>query len=132
PVVYARVFPDAESFGPPAGTPPSAAAYRDGQVAGYVFVTRDVVRSIGFSAKPLDIAAGLDLEGRITRAEIVEQHEPIPIIGITEADLDDCATQDRGLDIREAVSFVGETKAGRHRVDAVSGPPSPRSSSATR
>jgi len=116
---FARVFPDADSFGAPEGTPPAATAYRDGQVVGYAFLTRDVVGSNGFSGKPLDIAIGLDLDGRITGAEIVEHHEPILVIGVTDADLAAFVAQYRGLDIRDRVSL--EDEPGVRRIDAVSG-----------
>jgi NosR/NirI family transcriptional regulator, nitrous oxide reductase regulator len=119
--VHARVFPGADGFGPPAGTPPAIAAYSDGQVVGYVFFTRDVVQSVGFSAKPLDVAVGLDFDGHITGAEIVEHHEPILVIGVAEADLAAFVDQYRGVDIRSSIGFSGETRAASLRLDAVSG-----------
>ncbi len=118
--VFARVFPDAESFGALSGDPPSAPAYRDGAIVGYVFFTRDVVASTGFSAKPLDVAVGIDLAGRITGAEIVEQHEPILVIGVTEKDLSDFVHRYRGLDLREVVR-VGDVAGPGRRIDGVSG-----------
>ncbi len=118
--VFARVFPDAESFGPLEGAPPAAAALKDGMVVGYVFFTRDVVASTGFSAKPLDIAVGVDRDGRITGAEIVEQHEPILVIGVTEADLAAFVHRYRGLNVRDVVR-VGNAPGSGPRIDAVSG-----------
>ncbi len=118
--VFARVFPDAESFGSLAGEPPAAPAFRGGEIVGYVFFTRDVVASTGFSAKPLDVAVGIDLAGRITGAEIVEQHEPILVIGVTEKDLSDFVHRYRGLDLRDVVR-LGAAEGPGPRIDGVSG-----------
>jgi len=79
---YRKVLPAAESFGPVAGTPEAAPAYRDGELIGYVFQTREVVQSVGYSGKPLDVLVGIDLDGRITGATVLEQHEPILVIGV--------------------------------------------------
>ena len=75
----ADVFPGAEKFGPVEGAPPAAAAYRNGVVAGYVIETSD----IGYSGKPIRILAGLDNNGTITGAKVIEHHEPILLVGIS-------------------------------------------------
>jgi len=76
----ADVFSGADRFGPMQGTPPAAAAYKDGKVAGYVFETSD----IGYSGKPIKILVGLDVNGKITGARVTEHHEPILLIGIPQ------------------------------------------------
>lgn len=93
----ADVFPGADRFGAMEGSPPAAAAYKDDELVGYVFETSD----IGYSGKPIKILAGLDVEGKITGAKVVEHHEPILLIGIPEDRL---------------FEFVGRY-AGRHIVD---------------
>ena len=75
----ADVFPGADRFGPPEGTPPAIAAYRGGAVAGYVFETTD----IGYSGKPIRILAGIDRDGTLTGAKVIEHHEPILLVGIS-------------------------------------------------
>ena len=90
-------------------------------VEAFVLFTRDVVGSVGFSGKPLDVAVGLDLAGVITGAEIVEHHEPILIIGVAPADLDAFAAQFRGIDIRATPGFEAVSTADRPHLDAVSG-----------
>ena len=84
---FAEVFPAADDFGPMEGRPPAAAARRDGTLVGYVFSTRRVIDSAGYSGKPIDILAGLDLAGRLTGAAILAHREPILVIGVTDADL---------------------------------------------
>ena len=120
PVIYSRVFPAAESFGQMSGSPPAVPAYKAGTVLGYVLFTHDVVQSVGFSGKTLDIAVGLDLSGRITGAELVEHQEPILAIGIDDADLAAFTRQFRGIDVRTSPR-VGNGKGEKDTLDAVSG-----------
>ena len=74
------VFPGADRFGPVEGAPPAAAAYKNNKVVGYVFETSDT----GYSGKPIEILAGINLEGTITGAKVTEHHEPILLIGIPQ------------------------------------------------
>lgn len=116
----AEVMPGATRVGPVAGQPPAAPAWRGDELVGYVFHTRAVVASVGYSGKPLDVLVGLGLDGRITGARILEQHEPILIIGVEEEALHAFVAQYRGLDIRAPVE-VARIHRGEHQVDAVSG-----------
>jgi NosR/NirI family nitrous oxide reductase transcriptional regulator len=76
PDVMAVVWPDAERLGPEEGNPPAIAVYRDGQIAGYVFSTLDIVHATGFSLIPFDVIAGVDLAGNISGAKVIFQREP--------------------------------------------------------
>ncbi len=118
---FAEVFPGAENFGPVEGTPPAAAVYRAGRPAGYVFAAGDVVASVGYSGKPFDVFAGIDLDGRITGAEILEHREPILVIGVSDADLAAFVGQYRGLDIRDPIRLTRKVGGGPGRIDAVAG-----------
>jgi len=115
-----QAFPDGDAFGPLEGAPPAAAVYRDGQLAGYVFSSRQTVQSTGYSAKPLDVVVGLDLSGTIVGAAIAEHHEPILIIGVSDADLDAFVAQYAGLDIRDPIRLASSADASEG-LDAVSG-----------
>ena len=97
------VVPGATAVGAFTGEPPSAPALREGGVIGYVFYSRQVIASTGYSGKPLNVLVGLDPEGRITGARIVEHHEPILAIGVSDDDLSRFIDQHRGLDIRNPV-----------------------------
>ncbi|HEX6114078.1 MAG TPA: 4Fe-4S binding protein, partial [Geminicoccaceae bacterium] len=92
----------------------------NGELLGYVFHTREVVASVGYSGKPLDVLVGLGLDGRITGAAILEQHEPILITGVSPENLEAFVDQYRGQDIRAPIEVV-RTGRGENRVDAVSG-----------
>jgi NosR/NirI family nitrous oxide reductase transcriptional regulator len=120
PEQLAEVVPEATRIGAPQGEPVAAPAYRDGELVGYVFHTREVVQSVGYSGKPLDVLVGLGLDGRITGAEIQEQNEPILVIGVSHEDLEQFVDQYRGVDVREPVEVV-RMAPGAGEVDAVSG-----------
>ncbi|MBN9547705.1 MAG: FMN-binding protein, partial [Alphaproteobacteria bacterium] len=97
------------------GSPPAAKLLKDGQLVGYAFVTGDVVDSTGYSGKPINIVVGIDLDGKITGAKLVEHHEPIVLVGIPQAKIEHYINGFIGrrvLDPREAT---------RMPVDIVSG-----------
>ncbi|MBS0524518.1 MAG: regulatory protein NosR [Proteobacteria bacterium] len=81
-IAVSEVFPGADRLGPIEGAPPAAAAYAGSTLLGYIFLNSDVVNSIGYSGKPINIAIGLDLSGKIVGAKLIEHHEPIVLIGI--------------------------------------------------
>ncbi len=116
-----EVFPDASRFGPMTGSPPAAEAFTGDALAGYVFSTQMVVASAGYSGKPFDILAGIDLEGRITGAAILAHSEPILVIGVADSDLAAFVAQYRGLDIREPLRVARRGGSGPGQVDAVAG-----------
>jgi transcriptional regulator of nitric oxide reductase len=116
-----EVFPGVDRLGPVEGEPPARPAYRADSLVGYVFSTHQVVASKGFSGKDLDILAGVDLDGILTGAVIVEHKEPILIIGVSDKDLSDFVAQYRGLDIRQPVLVERRRGRASGRVDAVSG-----------
>jgi len=112
-------FPGGQAFGPLEGVPPAVAVYRDGQLAGYVFSSRQTVQSTGYSAKPLDVIVGLGLDGVITGVAIAEHHEPILVIGVTDEDLHAFVDQYTGVDIRDPIRL--SSSYGDGGLDAVSG-----------
>ncbi len=113
-------FPIATHIGAMEGEPPSAAVYQRGRIVGYLLFTQDVVASKGFSGKPFNIALGLALDGTIAGARIIEQHEPILVIGVSAKDLEAFVSQYVDLDIRTPVK-VARTVRHENEVDAVSG-----------
>lgn len=80
----AEIVPGAERFGAPEGQPPLAPALKGEQVVGYAYLTSDVVDTAGYSGKPIHIVVGIDPQGTIVGAKLVEHHEPIVLIGIPE------------------------------------------------
>jgi NosR/NirI family transcriptional regulator, nitrous oxide reductase regulator len=116
-----RVFPGADAVAAEEGAPPAAVVLRDGVLVGYVFRTRQVVASRGYSGKPFDVAVGLDLDGRITGAEIIEQEEPILVIGVDPAALAAFVAAHRGHDVRQPLLVHRDAATGPDRIAAVSG-----------
>jgi transcriptional regulator of nitric oxide reductase len=116
-----RVFPGATHFGAMDGAPPAIPAYVKNDVIGYVFRTHAVVQSLGLSGKTLDILAGLDMDGVITGAVIVEHHEPILAIGVSSEDLEVFVTSFAGRDVREPVRILRRAGKTPNAVQAVSG-----------
>jgi transcriptional regulator of nitric oxide reductase/NAD-dependent dihydropyrimidine dehydrogenase PreA subunit len=114
------VFPQAERIGPFEGDPPAARAHAGGELVGYVFRSRAVVQSLGYSGKPLDVLAGVSRTGEITGARILEHHEPILTLGVSSADLQAFADRLSGHDVRQPIQAVPRP-TGPNQVDAVQG-----------
>jgi transcriptional regulator of nitric oxide reductase/ferredoxin len=110
-------FPGAERAGAFEGTPPAAPVYKGGTLAGYLVSTHAAVGSTGYSGKPLDVLVGVGTDAVVAGAVLVEQTEPILVIGISEQQLSDYVGSFRGFDLKGRVS-AGEQSA---LPDAVSG-----------
>ena len=104
--ILQMVFPDADEFGPVEGDPPAAAAYKDGELVGYVYEQYDVVQGVGYSKRPFHLVVGLDLTGHLTAVRLTMHVEPIAILGRTDDDFHNYLTQFGGIDIRSGVSVV--------------------------
>jgi transcriptional regulator of nitric oxide reductase len=103
------------------GAPPAIPAYFDNDVVGYVFRTHAVVQSLGLSGKKLDILAGLDMDGVITGALIIEHHEPILAIGVSSRDLETFVASFVGREVREPVRILRRAGKAPDAIEAVSG-----------
>ena len=91
-------------------------AYTGQQRIGYVYLNTDVVSAVGYSGKPINILVGIDNNGRIAGARLVEHHEPIVLVGIPPGRITRFINGYVGRDARE-ISAVG----ARPPVDIVSG-----------
>ena len=87
--ILAVVFPGAHRVDPFTGQPPAAPVYRNDEVVGYLFSTLATVGTVGYSGKPIDIVAGIDLDAVITGAFLLKHNEPILVIGVSHWDLAD-------------------------------------------
>ena len=119
--LFNKVMPLATSFGKPTGKPPSNAAYQNDVLIGYIFYSKAVVASAGYTGRPLNILIGLNLVGNITGVQIIEHHEPILEIGVSDKDLQNFIDQFVGLDIRKPVKIIRHAKPGQDEFDAISG-----------
>ena len=80
-----EILPGADRVGEVSGRPPAAPAYKDDKLSGYVFLNSDAADSTGYSGRPINLVIGMDMDGTIAGARLVEHHEPIVLIGIPES-----------------------------------------------
>ncbi len=120
PDILREVFPGAVRSGPLEGNPPAARVFDGVQGIGYLFFSQDVIGSLGYSGKPIDVAVGLADSGRITGAQLMRHQEPILMLGIKDADLHRFVSSHRGLAIDAPVA-VRRTASDPTRPDAISG-----------
>ena len=112
-----ELFPGADEFGKPSGSPPVAPILKDGREVAYALLNSDFVNAVGYSGKPIHILIALDQEAHITGLKLVDHREPIVLIGIPERKIVDVLQGYVGFDIP---SFA-RGDAGGHDVDIVSG-----------
>ncbi len=119
--VLAKVFPGAQRVGEFAGEPPAATVYVDGAPAGYLLSTAEVIGSVGFSGKPLDVLVGLRVDGVVAGAVLRQHDEPILIIGIPQERLRAFVAGFAGLDIRQPLVMAESPEPAAGAPDAISG-----------
>ena len=117
-LVPSEIVPGADRFGPPQADPPVAEALTGDTPVGHVFLTTDIVNTAGYSGKPIDVVVGLDLEGTIVGAELVEHHEPIVLVGIPESKMIDYMAAFIGYN---PITAAQQDGGGSPDVDIVSG-----------
>lgn len=104
-------------------------AYDGDKLVGYVYLTSDFVPTTGYSGKPIHVLVGLDTEGTIVGAKLVEHHEPIVLIGIPEARIVEFMSGYFGFNpiaaarTRQAGETVSEPTSGKRA--RVAGPTEP-------
>ncbi|UCH52720.1 MAG: 4Fe-4S binding protein [Pseudomonadota bacterium] len=113
-------FPDADHFGPLAGDPRAAPVYKAGKPIGYLFLSKDIVRIPAYSGRPINNLVGLDMNGRIVGATIVEHEEPILQAGVSEDDLRRFVAQYPGKSALDRIT-VGAEREGYVAIDTISG-----------
>lgn len=112
------LVPGAQGYGPVDEAKSVIPALKDGKPIGYVFLNTDFDRAIGYSGKPIKIIIGLDLNGRISGAKLVEHSEPIVLAGIPDHKIVSFIDGYKDLNIVEEAKATGATAPP---VDIVSG-----------
>jgi NosR/NirI family nitrous oxide reductase transcriptional regulator len=112
-----EIFPGADRFGQVNGKLPAAPAFAGDRLLGYVYLNSEIVNATGYSGKPIIIVVALGLDGKIVGAKLVEHHEPIVLVGIPQAKVDNFIRGYVGL------NFVDRPRATHSGppVDIVSG-----------
>ena len=79
-----QIFPGAEELEWEEGRPPALVVKIAGEVAGYVYSTRDTVNATGYAGVAFDLVAGVDLAGNLTGAALLYHREAIIGRGVPE------------------------------------------------
>lgn len=110
------IYPGADKIGSPTGDPVVAAAFKQGEQLGFVFLTSDFTNSTGYSGKPIHQLVALDMQGVIQKVVLVEHHEPIVLIGIPEKRITAVLKDYEGLDAGKLARGTQD-----HQLDVVTG-----------
>ncbi len=119
PVVH-KFFPEATVFGAIAGSPPAATVYKGKSVLGYVFETKMVAPVPAYSGEPVNVLVGIDKTGRIVGTKVLEQHEPILLVGIPVQRLYDFVARYIGHKVTDRIVVGNTGGAGSIPIDAIS------------
>jgi NosR/NirI family nitrous oxide reductase transcriptional regulator len=119
------VSPAAEDFSNRKGRPAYVESYRalNGKrsLAGYVWLSTDVVDIPGYSGQPLVMLAGMDTKGVITGVHLIRHSESIVLAGLPETALDRFAQQYVGRFVGDRIQFGAPSGGSAHRIDVISG-----------
>ena len=121
-----EVLPESETFSNRKGLPAYVDAYRhvNGKqtLAGYVFLSTDIVDIPAYSGKPVVTLIGMDTKGIITGIKILKHSEPILLVGIPESELTKFIRQYLGKFIGDKI-HIGKAREqdGHIGIDAISG-----------
>ncbi|WP_162846182.1 MULTISPECIES: NosR/NirI family protein [Seongchinamella] len=113
----AELYPGADRIEPPEGDFHAARVYRGEEQLGLLFLNSSVVNSVGYSGKPIHVLVGLDNDGVIRTARLIEHSEPIVLIGIPESRITPLIDKFLGTDLTE----VARTVNTEQPFDAISG-----------
>jgi len=121
PAFIKQMFPAMTLISEPEGDPLVRTVYEKETILGYVFETDDIIKIPAYSGKPINILLGLDIEGIIKGAYVLEHHEPILLVGIPEQELVDFAAEYTGKSVTDRVKVGAANQEGIINIDAVTG-----------
>jgi len=117
----AQVFPDANRFGAVTGDPPAAPAFRGDTLLGYAFVSDEVVRTPGYSGRPIRLLIGLALDGTLTGVRLLEHQETILKSHFPPGALERFVAAYSGRSVRERYEVGIGRRTGYVNIDALTG-----------
>jgi NosR/NirI family nitrous oxide reductase transcriptional regulator len=112
-----QVFPGAVRVEATAEDPTLVTAHGPDGPIGHLFLNTDYAQAIGYSGRPIHVVVGLDNDGVIRSAHLVEHHEPIVLIGIPEHKITRLLDNYLGVDVVALASQPAHDRT----VDAISG-----------
>ena len=115
-----QFFPQATRFGPITGDPPAADVYEGSKLVGYAFESKMVAPVPAYSGEPVNILIGIDPKGRIVGTKVLEQHEPILLVGIPVQKLYDFVARYIGHKVTDNIVVGNSGGSGSIHIDAIS------------
>ncbi|MFT7521496.1 MAG: NosR/NirI family nitrous oxide reductase transcriptional regulator [Kiritimatiellia bacterium] len=98
---------------------PYQVGYDDaGEVVGWVVRSTDVTDRVGYSGKPLVTLIGVTPQGTFAHSKVIYHSEPILLLGIPQAELDNFVNSYDGRRLDEPIEVGAK---GEHGVDVISG-----------
>lgn len=113
-------FPSATRFDDISGKPPAAAVYDGDKVIGYVFESVMVAPVPAYSGDPVNILVAIDASGKILGAKVLQQNEPILLVGIPVQRLYDFVARYIGHNVKDEIVVGGSDSPGSIKIDAIS------------
>ena len=113
-------FPRATRFGAITGDPPAADVYEGGRLVGYVFESKMVAPVPAYSGEPVNILIGIDTKGGIVGTKVLEQHEPILLVGIPVQKLYDFVARYIGHKVTDNIVVGNSGGSDSIHIDAIS------------
>ncbi|MFP7570541.1 4Fe-4S binding protein [Marivita sp. S2033] len=80
---------------------PGWSVSRGGETLGHIASTWDVIRSVGYSGRPIDVLVAVSSDGVITGARLVRHSEPILTLGLSDADIERFVAGFEGIDLSD-------------------------------
>jgi NosR/NirI family transcriptional regulator, nitrous oxide reductase regulator len=117
----AEVLPGASRFEAVEEAAFKAGYDADDELVGWVVVSTDVVDIRAYSGQPMVTLVGLDTDGVITGAHIIDHSEPILLIGIPEEALSEFVERYRGIEATTNVVVGSSRDPEAVAVDMISG-----------
>ncbi len=113
-------FPSATRFDDIGGKPPAAAVYNGDEVIGYVFESVMVAPVPAYSGNPVNILVTIDQTGKILGTRVLQQDEPILLVGIPVQKLYDFVARYVGHNVKDRIVVGGSSTPGAIKIDAIS------------
>ncbi|WEN14524.1 4Fe-4S binding protein [Rhodanobacter sp. AS-Z3] len=113
-------FPAATRFDDITGKPPAAAVYNGDKVIGYVFESVMVAPVPAYSGDPVNILVAIDQNGKILGTKVLQQNEPILLVGIPVQRLYDFVARYIGHNVKDQIVVGGSSAPGSIKIDAIS------------
>lgn len=111
-----KAFPKADHIGEQNPKTKIWKIYAAKKIVGYTFETAQQVDIPAYSGKPVNTLVSIDSKGIIKDTWVVEQHEPILLVGIPVQKLYDFAAQFVGKSVAERI----EVGTGKNTIDGIS------------